>query len=131
MKTLKNIKYSGLVLFSLFLPLATNAGYFGTVDTFFTNVQSFIGNVLIPVVFALALLIFIWGMFQYFILGGGDEGKRGQGKSLMLWAIIGFVLMVTIWAIVNLIANGLISGTGTDRDNIDTLPSVDFTVSGG
>ncbi len=97
---------------------------FGEVAGFITNIRTFINNVLIPLVFAVALLIFIWGMFQYFILGGGDEGSREKGKGLMLWAVIGFVMMVIIWAVVNLFANGLVSGMGTNRGNLDSLPTV-------
>ena len=122
-----NLLMSIIAFALLILPVVAGAqdADFGNVRSFFDNIRGFIGNVLIPVVFALALLIFIWGMFQYFILGGGDEGKRGQGKSLMLWAIIGFVLMVTIWAIVNLIANGLISGMGTSNETLGPLPGVE------
>ena len=52
------------------------------------------GVTLIPMVFALSLLIFIWGMFKFFILGGANDEDRAKGKQLIIWAIIGFVLMV-------------------------------------
>jgi hypothetical protein len=97
---------------------------FGALGTFADSVTGFINGVLIPLIFAIALLVFIWGMFTYFILGGGDEGKREQGKGLMLYAILGFVMMIIIFGIVNLIANGLLSGLGEDNDNIDDLPSI-------
>jgi hypothetical protein len=119
---------SVLVLLALMmLPLATFAGAaggdFGIINNFAGTVIDFINGVLIPLIFAVALLVFIWGMFTYFILGGGDEGKREQGKSLMLWAIIGFVLMIIIFAIVNLLAGGLLTGLGTDNTGVTTLPS--------
>lgn len=90
----------------LALPLLAFA-QFGEVDTFFNNIGDFINNVLIPLVFGVALLVFIYGMFQYFILGGADEGSRESGRKLMMWAIIGFVVMVSIWGIVNIVAGGL------------------------
>ncbi len=89
----------------LMLPLVTFA-QLGDVDTFFNNINEFIGNVLIPLIFGLALLLFLWGMFKFFILGGHNEDERAKGKQLILWAIIGFVLMTSIWGIVNMIAGG-------------------------
>ena len=88
------------------LPLITFAQFKG-VDTFFTNISTFINNVLIPLLFAFALLFFIYGMFRYFILGGADEGNREKGRSVMIWSIVAFVLAVSIWGIVNIIAGGL------------------------
>jgi hypothetical protein len=78
----------------------------GSIGAFVTNIISFINRILVPLVFAIAFLVFIWGMFQTFILGGADEEKQKSGKSLMLYAIVGFVLMVSIWGIVNLVSSG-------------------------
>lgn len=95
------------------LPFATFAQeYFGEVDTFFINIGGFIDNILIPLLFTLALLVFLFGMFKYFILGGGNESEREKGKQLIMYSLIGFVLMVSIWGIVNIIAGGLF-GTAT------------------
>ncbi len=62
-----------------------------------------INNVAVPVLFAIAFIVFIWGIFQYFIVGGHDEEKRETGKSLMLWGIIGFFIMVSVWGLVNIL----------------------------
>jgi len=96
---------------------------FGGINTFITDIIAFINNVLIPLVFAIALLVFLYGVFDYFILGGGDEGKREEGRKLMLWAIIGFVVMVSIFGIVNLIANGLGFSADQDIQNIPNVPT--------
>ena len=93
---------------------------FGEINTFFGKVTSFINDILIPLVFAIALLMFIWGVFQFFILGGADEDKRKEGRQLMLYSIIGFVLMVSIFGIVNLIAGGL---GFSDDQNIENIPN--------
>ncbi len=90
-----------------------SAGDLKGITSLFENFIKFINETLIPLVFALALLVFFYGIFKYFILGGGDEGSREQGKSLMLWAIIGFVVMVSIWGIVNLISGGLFKNNQT------------------
>lgn len=96
---------------------------FGEVNSFLNDVSTFINGTLIPLVFAVALLVFIYGVFNYFILGGGDEGKRDEGKQLMLYAIIGFVVMVSIFGIVNLIAGGLGFSDDEDIQNIPNVPT--------
>lgn len=93
---------------SLFiLPVVAAAQNFGQIDTFFGKITGFINATLIPLVFALALLVFIYGMFNYFILGGASEDSREKGKQLIMWSVIGFVFMVSIWGIVNMLAGGI------------------------
>lgn len=66
-----------------------------------------INNVAVPLVFAIAFIVFIWGVFMYFIAGGHDEEKQSQGKSLMLWGLIGFFIMVSVWGLVNILTGTL------------------------
>jgi hypothetical protein len=87
--------------FTYFLPLFAFAQDFTYFNDFVAQVVAFI-NVAIPFVFALAFLVFIWGMFKAFILGGSNPEKQEEGKQLMLYAIVGFVIMVSVWGIVNL-----------------------------
>ena len=101
---MKNIAIVSILF--LMVPLVTLA-QLGEVDTFFGNINTFIGNVLIPLVFGITLLIFVWGMFRFFVWGGHSEDERSKGKQLIIWAIIGFVLMTSIWGIVNMFGSGL------------------------
>jgi len=120
MKHMTKIAGIGAVLM---LPLVSLAQQFGEIDRFIGDISSFINNTLIPLVFAVALLVFIYGMFQYFILGGADEDSRGKGTKLMLYAILGFVLMVSIVGVVNLLANGLGFSDDEEIQNIPNAPT--------
>ena len=81
---------------------------------FGTGVIAFISTILVPLVLALAFLFFIWGVFKFFIAGGADEEKRNEGKQLMIYSIIGFVLIVALYGIVNFVVGGLgFDGTTT------------------
>jgi len=63
-----------------------------------------INGVLTPLIFAVAFITFLWGIYRYFIAGGdSDEGQK-KGKQLMLYGIIGFVVMVSLWGLVNVVA---------------------------
>ncbi|MEK7185720.1 MAG: pilin [Patescibacteria group bacterium] len=64
------------------------------------NFLNLINNTLLPIVIALALLYFFWGLAK-FILNSGDEDAQTKGKNIMLWGIIAFFVMVSVWGIVN------------------------------
>ena len=72
-------------------------------------VNVFVGiiNLLIPLVIALTFIVFLWGIVQAWILGGGDETKVTQGKQIAIWGIIVFVVMIGVWGILALIRSGL------------------------
>jgi predicted PurR-regulated permease PerM len=93
----------------------------GDIDTFFIAVIEFINNILIPLVIGMALLMFVYGLYRWFILGGGNENDRAAGRQLALWSIVAFFLMVTIWGIVLLVADGLGFYNGSPAE-LDELP---------
>lgn len=118
------MKKIGASLLLLTAPVfAFAAENFGEINTFVNKISGFINNTLIPLLFAVALLVFLYGVFKYFILGGGDNDKREEGKQLMLYAIIGFVVMVSIWGIVNMIAGGLGFSSNESIQNIPDVPT--------
>lgn len=61
-----------------------------------------INDYLVPLVFTLAFLAFLWGVFNFFIAGGGEEEKRKEGKKFIVYALIGFFLMFSVWGIINI-----------------------------
>lgn len=79
---------------------------------------NFINAYLIPLVFAVAFLVFIWGVYQYFIQKGGDDDRQ-KGKEYMLWGIVAFFIMVSVWGLVN-----LLDRTFQLDDNAPELPYV-------
>jgi hypothetical protein len=63
-----------------------------------------INRFLIPLLFAVAILVFIWGVVQ-FIAHADNEEKRTQGRNFMVYGIISLFVMVTIWGLVNVLSN--------------------------
>ncbi len=111
-------------LLPLFAFAQTNAGNLTGVTTFIRNIINFMNGTLVPLIFAIAFLVFLWGMFKTFILGGSDEDKQKEGKQLMMYSIAGFVIMVSLWGIVNLVAQGFgFTTTGQGIQNIPNLPT--------
>ena len=58
-----------------------------------------INNIIVPVLFAVAFIVFLWGAFETFILGAQEEETKTRGKNLMLWGLIGFFVMISIWGL--------------------------------
>ncbi len=99
--------------------IATTGGG-GNFEKLLKNILDFTNSVLIPFIIGIGFLVFVYGMFKYFIAGGADEEKRESGKQLMIYATLGFVLIIVFWGIVNL----LTSSTGLDKKQIDGIPKV-------
>jgi len=95
--------------FLLLLPVVTLAQQFDPNDNAFRtllgNIIGFTNGVLIPFILGIGFLVFVWGMFRYFIAGGANDEAKEQGKSLMVYATLGFVLIIVFWGIVNLLAD--------------------------
>jgi len=121
------VAFFALFLLAALTPLLTfaqgNPGNLNNVSVFVANLIRFMNNTLVPAIFALAFLVFLWGVFTTFILGGSDEDKQKEGKQLMLYAIAGFVLMVSLWGIVNFVAQGF----GFRDPTIQNIPNLPTT----
>ena len=63
-------------------------------------------NLLIPIVFGLAMIYFFWGGAQ-FILNSGEEKTRNEGKQKMLWGIIVLFVMFSIYGIIRTIGDSI------------------------
>ncbi|MFA7302187.1 MAG: hypothetical protein WC030_00345 [Candidatus Paceibacterota bacterium] len=71
-----------------------------------------INSVLVPVLFAVAFIFFLYGIAQAYIFSKGDADKVSEGHRLVLWGVVAFAIMISIWGLVNIVANTFgLSGT--------------------
>ncbi|MDP1625194.1 MAG: hypothetical protein Q8L64_05520 [bacterium] len=56
-------------------------------------------NPLVQLMFAAAIVYFIYGVYVYFIKGDGDA-DRTQGKNHILWSTVGLFIMISVWGII-------------------------------
>jgi len=101
---------AGVFLFPLFV-LAQTLGYQ-------LQLWTRIINALMPFIVALAVLFFMWGVFQ-FVKSAGNEDERTEGRNRMIYGIIGIFVMVSVWGFVNLLDNTF----RLDSDYIPCLPT--------
>jgi len=72
-----------------------------------------INSVLVPLIFAVSFIVFLYGIATAYILNAGNETERAKGHQLMLWGIIAFAVMISIWGLVNVVSNTFgLSGSG-------------------
>jgi uncharacterized membrane protein YidH (DUF202 family) len=81
-----------------------NVAYAGSVDQFIANANRLIFNPLIVLLFSLALVFFLYGVLE-FLANQEDQEKRTNGKSHMIWGIVGITIMFGVWAILNIVLN--------------------------
>lgn len=82
----------------------TFAQYIGSGST---GVVGLLNTVVVPVIFALAFLVFVWGVVNYFFFNSADEAKRAEGRSFILWGLLGIVLLFSVWGFVRLLLSTL------------------------
>ncbi|MDO8623872.1 MAG: pilin [bacterium] len=75
------------------------------------DIVFFINVVLVPLLMAVAFVVFLWGVFNYFIWNADSEDKRKEGKYFVMYGIVGFVIIISLWGLVNV---------GVDLLNLDT-----------
>jgi zinc transporter ZupT len=85
--------------------LSPNIAY-ASVDSFMVKVNTLIINPLITLLFALAVVFFLYGMVE-FLFNQANEEKKTSGKSHMLWGVIGITIMMGVWTILGIVLNTL------------------------
>ena len=81
------------------VPTLAFAQSLGNLDSLVIIIRILINNIL-PVLLALAVLYFFWGLITY-IRAAGDPKKADEGKSIMIWGIVALFVMVSIFGILN------------------------------
>ncbi len=59
-------------------------------------------NSVIPLLFTLASVGFMWGVIKYFINPDNEEARK-KGKTYMLWGIIALFVMISMWGLVGVL----------------------------
>lgn len=85
-----------------------------TIASFLDDVSQYILNPLITLLFAVAFLVFIFGIFQ-FIRSETSDKARGQGKDKIMYGLLGMLIMFSAYGIIHAIVStvpGAKSDTG-------------------
>ncbi len=75
-------------------------------DDLILQINSKIINPIVLLLFAFTFLYFIWGIYKYYIYGGGDEDRQ-SGSRHILAGFIGMIIMFGVFAFINIIVASL------------------------
>lgn len=84
---------------------------------------NFVNGVLVPALFGLIFIIFAWGVYKALIKGAQNAELKKEGQKLILNSVIGAVVILSFWGIVNFVAGGL-GLTDTGVQNVPKVPTV-------
>ena len=77
-----------------------------------TGVLTEITNVILFIVGILSVIMLIYGGLRY-VISGGDSKKVTDAKNTIMYAIIGLIIAILSFAIVNFVINAFTAGGGT------------------
>ena len=120
---MKKIAHIFSLVLTAILPVTFAFGKSSVDLSWLNSLVASVGNLvamLIPVVIAIGLLFFIWGLVQY-IAASGDEAAKDEGKRKMIWGIIALFVIVAVWGLVALLGELVGVGQG-DTVITPTIP---------
>jgi hypothetical protein len=96
------MKKLALTVGALALPLTSFAAL-GNISSLVTDIGNIV-NQIIPIVFAIALLGFFYGLVMYIF---GKEDNKDQAKKTMIWGVVALFVMASVWGLVTFIGSAV------------------------
>lgn len=98
------------------MPFSDMIAYAKTFDELVFDINRTILNPLIQFVFIAAFVVFLFGMVE-FIRSANNPDARKKGRDHMIWGVIGFVIMIGVYGIINILISTLGLGSGRIDNN--------------
>lgn len=83
--------------------IAHASGHEAAAQNLVARLQDVIIDPLLVLFVAVALLVFLWGGFQY-VTGASADEAREEGRRHMIWGIVGLLIMLSAYAIISIAA---------------------------
>jgi hypothetical protein len=96
-----------LLALPLLFPVLASAQEASDVDLKITDLGSIFAiiyriiQVSVPIIIALAVLVFLWGVFRYVVSNAAEDKDKARGT--MIWGIVGIFVMVSVWGLVGIL----------------------------
>ncbi len=70
-----------------------------------SNINNIIINPLILLILGIALVIFLYGVFEYIWKARSNPEKIKEGRSHMLWGLFGIFIMISVFGLFKILLN--------------------------
>ena len=94
------MKFLTLIALVTLLPNSVSAQSF---QTLIPGITGFIDRTLIPFLFGIAFLIFVYSAIKYFVIESNNEKGREKAKNLALYSIFAFVFLIIFFGAVKML----------------------------
>jgi len=85
-------------------------------QTFLRTIPDFFNGVVVPFLFGIAFLVFVFNAVRYFVIQGANEEGRENAKSLVLYSVFAFVLLIVFWGVVAMLS----AAVGLECDEVES-----------
>jgi hypothetical protein len=118
------LKLGSFVFLMVFFPFLVFADCATNPTTGLCGIVSTIGSIfsaIIPVLVALGVVYFIWGVVMY-VIADGEEAKK-KGRDSMIFGIIGLTIIVGLWGVVNILLTTFNLQSGGSNAGVAPTPT--------
>jgi branched-subunit amino acid permease len=114
-----SFKKAAAVSILMAAPLAAFAQSLGNLQQIAQSSLSIL-NIVITIVFVLAILVFGWGVVKY-VASAGDPAKEAEARQFLWWGVIGIFVLASVFGLVKFIGSSL--NVGQEQGTI-TIPRI-------
>lgn len=76
----------------------------------------------LKLIMGLAVLFFVWNVVKYFIINS-DSAKRAEAAQYVMWSLIGFFVILSLWGLVNILMSTFSLNNNTPG-SLTSLPNL-------
>jgi hypothetical protein len=106
---MKKIKYITTSL-AIFLPSFALAATNMKLSDLIGKIVGYL-NLALELMMGLAVIYFVWNVVHYFIQPGST--KKAEASQYVMWSLIGFFIILSLWGLVNILISTFDLGTGS------------------
>ena len=77
-------------------------------------------NAIVPVLIALGVVYFVWGVITYVI--ADDEQAKEKGRNRIIYGIIGLAIIISVWGLAKILGNTFGLNQNVQDINFPTVP---------
>ena len=96
-------KYASLMtrFIALASPFMAYAASNKTLADVIGSIATYLDDIL-KLLMGFAVVVFVWYVIKYFIMQS-DDTKRAAAASYVMWSLIGFFIILSLWGLVNIL----------------------------
>lgn len=107
-------------IFAESVDLSTPSQYAGGKAVDANSLVGFIINLFVVIGIILSLIFLLYGGVRW-VVSGGDKAKVDSARSTIVAAIVGLIIVILAWIIINTVLQ-LLTGTGLQNFKLPSLP---------